>query len=133
MGYYGSAEITFDPAIDNEEQAIDIASALSEHSGYKFDYQININQSKCTFQPKGQGDTKWYRCEQDIVWLSKQYPDHMIILHRLFEDYEEVTLYTKNGEFDYGETIKFTKHPEFYKQFKREQKLTKQIEDTIKE
>lgn len=42
--------------------------------------------------------TKWYRCEENMIEYSKEYPDFIFLIEGKGEDGDEWKLYVKNGK-----------------------------------
>lgn len=50
-------------------------------------------------------DAKWYECDSDMIQLSKEYPDELIIVRRYGEEIDDIEhMFFKNGKI---ESIKY--------------------------
>jgi hypothetical protein len=85
MGYYSDFEIDVDgkPLSDWENEGV--KEVLSEN----IDYHVSGD---------GIYDAKWYDFQEDMTWLSSEYPDKLFCLTRNAEDGIMTRFYYKNGK-----------------------------------
>lgn len=94
MGYFTYYELTIDH--DSKENQFKIAKALSQLE--YFSYYWKDSDPDCIEDVIGYEEMKWYDHEEDILEISKQFPDITFCLHGEGEDRGDVwNKYFKNG------------------------------------
>ena len=90
MGYYTDFSLSHDSDINDEE----IADNLTKISGYKLNHDLELYQSK------------WYSWNNDMLSLSKMFPDVLFTLNGVGEEHGDIwRAFIKNGKMQVSKAV----------------------------